>query len=203
LRRPPAKIEIPPNENQEPQPPANAAFFSLRVQVVSDTSPSSNAKTEPSAAEVAEAVVSCAHAKSLVSGIGLARILGVTEKQAKALLRDPTLPALVEVLNPRAARQLHDCLERMGRQRTTNLVLSMDSLKAAQAAGSPLPEDFNGTPPACQPTEALPGTPAKIEVFAARYAARQQLFNPRDAKRSILGHAGGSPGEDEMPVPVQ
>jgi hypothetical protein len=169
-----------------------------------ETTPLTNRKTDPTIAEVADAIVCYAHAKSLVSGIGLARILKITEKQAKALLRDPTLPALVEALNPRAAQQLRDCLDRMDRQRTTNLVLSMASLKAAQAAGSPLPEDFNGTPPACQPTDALPGTQAKIEVFAARYAARQQLFHVRDAKRPMLGHAGrASPDDDEIPLPVQ
>jgi hypothetical protein len=168
---------------------------------VPETSPLSNEKPDLGVADVADAVVACAHNKSLVSAVGLARILAITEKQAKDLLRDPDLPQLVEKLNPRAARQLRDCLDRMNRQRTTNLVLSMDSLKAAQAAGSPLPEDFNGLPPACEPTNALPGTAAKIDVLAARYAARQQLFNAFDAKRSILGQPGGSPGSDEMPVP--
>ena len=63
--------------------------------------------------------------------------------------------------------------------------LSWDAAVAVRAGllAGPYPEDFNGvgfTPPT--PTPARPGTEEKIRVLAERYARREQLFHPRDAK---------------------
>jgi hypothetical protein len=63
--------------------------------------------------------------------------------------------------------------------------LSWDAALAVRAGiiKGPFPEDFNGTgfdPTA--PTTARPGTEEKIRVLAARYARRERLFHPRDAK---------------------
>jgi hypothetical protein len=39
------------------------------------------------------------------------------------------------------------------------------------------------------PTDAVPGSPEKIEIMAARAAAGEQLHHPRDAKHSPTGWA--------------
>lgn len=43
--------------------------------------------------------------------------------------------------------------------------------------------DFDRTPAKCRATKILPG-PQRVAVFEARYARRQQLFSPRDARFS-------------------
>ncbi len=63
--------------------------------------------------------------------------------------------------------------------------LSWDAARAVRDGliPGPYPEDFNGKgfePTA--PTAGRPGTPEKIAVLAERYARREQLFHPRDAK---------------------
>jgi hypothetical protein len=54
---------------------------------------------------------------------------------------------------------------------------------AAGRARGPMPEDFFGPGfvPA-EPTRARPGSPEKVDVLAARYARRERLFDPRDAR---------------------
>jgi hypothetical protein len=63
--------------------------------------------------------------------------------------------------------------------------LSWDAAVAIRAgiAPGPMPEDFNGPGfPPTNETKARPGTPEKIRVLAARYARRERLFHPEDAK---------------------
>ena len=63
--------------------------------------------------------------------------------------------------------------------------LSWDAAQAVRAGfiPGPYPEDFNGPGfPPVEPTAARPGTDEKIRVLAERYARREQLFHPRDAK---------------------
>jgi hypothetical protein len=43
------------------------------------------------------------------------------------------------------------------------------------------PQDRHGRQPLPEPTRALPGTPAKVAVLAARAGRREALFHPADA----------------------
>ena len=54
------------------------------------------------------------------------------------------------------------------------------------------PYDFYGPGLPTAPTSALPGTPDKVSVLAARYARREQLFHPADA--GMPAHLGFQAG---------
>lgn len=61
---------------------------------------------------------------------------------------------------------------------------SWDLVKACVEGGGQdeLPRDFCGPGFApASPTEALPGSPEKVDVLKERFARRQQLFHPGDA----------------------
>src|ERR1700722_5339492 len=61
---------------------------------------------------------------------------------------------------------------------------SIDETRRRLAAGKTPPEDFNGSlGPPDTPTDALPGTAAKVDVMAERYKARRNLHHPDDARR--------------------
>lgn len=62
--------------------------------------------------------------------------------------------------------------------------MSNDHVDLDETAGTKLPK---------HPTKALPGTPEKIVVLAARAYRREILFHPRDAKRSL----GKKPDEEK------
>lgn len=61
-------------------------------------------------------------------------------------------------------------------------------------------QDFNGTGAVPTPTDARPGTEAKMAVLSARVEARQQLHHPKDAGywdgwRNLLGRVERFVGE--------
>jgi hypothetical protein len=142
------------------------------------------------------------HVKHLARLLGLrheysVRVALESDEFGAFVARDAALASVVEEYRARRKGTLRTPACRSGGLRG-----SIDEVCRANAVGVEPPEDFNGSLgiDPLGPTRAQPGTDAKILVLADRYRRRVALHHPDDARRSVVGHAGLPPGDDEIPV---
>jgi hypothetical protein len=121
---------------------------------------------------------------------GVDRLLGISAAALHARLQAPGLAELVAEASPEAARLLIDCLEPSRVRRESPQRQASGGLRGSWAEGlrathqgTPPPEDYCGL--GYEPTEvagrdAPPGSDARVELHARRYARRERLFSARD-----------------------